>query len=157
MHWFLILLLVLMGGCASPPPPPDTRTPEEIARDRAALQALFSREASPMASVVVASSDDYFHATVPARLTQEIKSDEEGYQLLLDFGSSSTATCMITRAEIDLASWISLSSIHFFSAMEESMAETQQLLTTDAGAIGAFQKHRMKSPFSAGFVYSRTQ
>jgi hypothetical protein len=128
-----ILLITLACGCASEShlaqPDPD------LALTAAAMQVRFGREASLMEPFSVSSEDGFFHVTVGARLAGKIKQGVEGYRLKFDFGASTPASCLIAREKADLASWISLSSTHFFESLKPPLAGDQHLLTTHAGTV----------------------
>src|SRR5262245_31726124 len=127
----IALPLTAVLGCASVPEPDW-------------LQALRAREAEPMPSQKIQSSDRFFGARVPAKLAVPIQLEDEAYRVSLDVGSEAPVDCWVYRDGIDFAGSLAGLSESTFSAISERFGEVdlRKVDRVDAGVIAG-------SPFVA--------
>ena len=112
--------------------------PAANAQEPAWLTEARAREAGTMKARRIESGDDWFRATVPARLNGKVELADDSYSFALDVGSESPVQCEVIPGGFDPANLLRAAADITFAEVESIHGRIEQKAVEriDAGVVG---------------------
>lgn len=103
------------------------------------LKDATAREGRNLKESSIRSTDGFFTARVPGKVTADIVGKDGGYLVMIDIGAQAPATCEVIVDGFDLASMLRSTAEVTLKEFESAQGKIEQkaLERTDAGVIGS--------------------